>query len=113
MIFFIVVKKVKSSDLDKDHVDIEAIRERLSSRFGKDVHDLATSKEEDLRTLKQKLSEKFKSFKVPTLCGVRYRQITSFRARDIPDSATSRSVNRKCQSDCHQVADMRFTSVKK
>lgn len=91
MIFFIVVKKVKPGDLEKDHVDIEAIRERLSKRFGKNVHHLGTiapaadsrrAYGEDLRTLKQQLTEKFKSFKVPTLCGVRYRQITSFRIRD-------------------------------
>jgi len=88
---FIVVKKVKSVDLEKDHVDIEAIRERLSKRFGKDVHHFGTiapaagsrrASREDLRTLKQKLTEKFKNFKVPTLCGVRNRQITSFRIRD-------------------------------
>lgn len=92
---FIVVKRVKSIDLEEEHVDVEAIRERLSKRFGKDIHHLgniapaagngtATSKE-DLRTLKQKLAEKFKHFKVPTLCGVRYRQITTFRPRDMLD----------------------------
>lgn len=95
MIFFIVVKKAKSVDIEKDHVDIEAIRERLSKRFGKDVNDLgkispaaagqsATSRE-DLPTLKQKLSKKFKGFKVPTLCGVRHRRITAFRDRDMED----------------------------
>ncbi|XP_073385010.1 uncharacterized protein [Physcomitrium patens] len=91
-------KKANSLDREQDPVDIEAIRERLSRRFGKDLHHLSTRKapvrtrkdsKADLRTIKQKLCDRFKHIRLPTLCGVRYRQTTSFRERDIPEGATS------------------------
>ena len=97
---FTAVKKAKSVDLEKD-VDVEALREKLSKRFGKDIHHFGntvpagsrssrssgadSSTSEDLQTIKQKLSNKFKRIKLPTLCGVRYRRTTSFRPRDVAE----------------------------
>nr|PNR30234.1 hypothetical protein PHYPA_026550 [Physcomitrium patens] len=94
--FSSVAKKVDSLDRE-DSVDIDAIRERLSKRLGKDIHrfgnlepfDTKRASKEDLRNIKQKLCDRFKHIKLPTLCGARYRHATSFRARDIPEEATS------------------------
>ncbi|KAG0601068.1 hypothetical protein M758_11G081400 [Ceratodon purpureus] len=98
---FTAVKKAKSVELEKD-VDIEAIREKLSKRFGKDIYDYSSrtpaasrssqslrknsgAPEEDLQTMKQKLSNKFKRIRLPTLCGYTYRRTTSFRSKDVAE----------------------------
>ena len=89
---FTVEKKAKSVDLEKD-VDIEAIKEKLSRRFGKDIDPAArissrssgtnpSTPKEDQPTTKQRLTAKFRRIKLPTLCGFRYHQTTSFCPKD-------------------------------